>query len=267
MSREIAQLTDIGRARRGEVLRFPRIRTEVVQLRHRQLDVLQIPANHSPERRPAPIEVWREGFEIGRRRRLGLALRRGREKAAAAEIGRRRDVERLEHRRQDVDMPRVRSDDPRFETSRGVDDQRHAQGRFVGEHAVRRFAVLAERFAVIGRQDDQRPAAGAAVQNRPQQRFQRGVSRGNLRRVRIVAEPRAERLGRPRTARAARRDGPSRSVRSPACASSQRRACATVSVPRRSCSSSGVRGVASRKRRRRHRSRARARTANRAETR
>ena len=36
------------------------------------------------------------------------------------------------------------------------DDERHVQRRLVGEHAVRRFAVLAEALAVIGRHDDER---------------------------------------------------------------------------------------------------------------
>ncbi len=39
-----------------------------------------------------------------------------------------------------------------------ADDQRHAQRRLVGEDSVRRLAVLAQPFAVIGGDDDQRVA-------------------------------------------------------------------------------------------------------------
>ena len=87
-------------------------------------------------------------------------------------------------------------DDAGGNPMRVVQDQRHVQGRVVGEEAVRHFAVLAERFAVIRRQHNHRVAACRRVEHRLQQRAERGVNRGDFAEVRRAAIPRRERLRR-----------------------------------------------------------------------
>ena len=77
---------------------------------------------------------------------------------------------------------------------RRIEDERHAQRRLIREDAVRRFAVLVERFAVVGGEDDQRPAGRAGLQQRFDQMPDRRVRGRHVPRIRIVAETRRERF-------------------------------------------------------------------------
>ena len=62
---------------------------------------------------------------------------------------------------------------------------------------MRGLVVFAERLAVVGREYDERPAAGSAGGGeRIEQRRERGVGGGHVAKVRIVRKTRRERLGR-----------------------------------------------------------------------
>ena len=61
------------------------------------------------------------------------------------------------------------------EQARLIDDERHSQRGFVGEHAVRGLAVIAERLAMIRGEHDQRPSVSAAVRIGSSRGSERGV--------------------------------------------------------------------------------------------
>ena len=93
-------------------------------------------------------------------------------------------------------MPHGGADDPRGQEPRRAKDERHAQGRLVGEDAVRRLAVLAERLAVVGGEDDERPLTRARREERLEERPQGGIRRRHLALVGLGGKARGERGGR-----------------------------------------------------------------------
>ena len=93
-------------------------------------------------------------------------------------------------------MTRRLRNDVRAESSRLKNDQRHFQRRLVRKDAVRRLAVLVERLAVVGGQDDERPAVAAFGDHRIEQRGQRRVGRRHIAEIGVVPEPRSKRFGR-----------------------------------------------------------------------
>ncbi len=184
------------RTRRDRVSLLLRIDGEVVQLGQGQVDVFHSVADEAAQRRPAAVERGRQRFEVRDRMRIHGLAPGGRKQAGPPEVLRRRDTEHVEDRGDDVDVPRFGADDSRREQGRDVHDERHSQRRLVREHAVCRFAVIAERLAVVGRQDDRGAAPLAGVQNRTKERLERRIRRGDLSQIRIRLEPRRERLGR-----------------------------------------------------------------------
>ena len=104
-------------------------------------------------------------------------------------------------------MPNGGADDPRGQEPRRAKDEGHAQGRLVGEDAVRRLAVLSERLAVVGGEDDEDPLARARREERLEERPQGGIRRRHLALVGLGGES-STRAGREaRTGSAARTGG------------------------------------------------------------
>ena len=109
-------------------------------------------------------------------------------------------ADRLQQRRQQVHVPRRGLDDDagvrRF-TNACADlahDQRHLQHRLVGEHAVRQLAMVAETFAVIGRDDGKR---GARLRGQPiEEHAKRGVGERDFPEVGIRRKARLPLAGR-----------------------------------------------------------------------
>src|SRR5205807_9940255 len=93
--------------------------------------------------------------------------------------------ERVENRREDVDMPCGLLYDAGFEEFRLKHDERNAERRLVGEDSMRGLSVLAERFAVIGREHHQRLPAMACRRDRLEQRSDRRVDGSNFAKVRV----------------------------------------------------------------------------------
>ena len=88
------------------------------------------------------------------------------------------------------------ADDSRGQEPRRAKHERHAQGRLVGEDAVRRLAVLAERLAVVGREDDEDPLTRARREERLEERPEGGVRRRHLALVGLGGKGRGEGGGR-----------------------------------------------------------------------
>ena len=127
---------------------FAGIRAEIVDLGERQVDVLPI-ARHDPcQRSPGAGQVRLEGFEIQR----AIGGRRTDDRLAV-EVRRRRDADEFQDGREEVVVCHRHVDDAATD-SRSAHNQRHGQGRVVREQPVRRLAMIAERFAVVGGRDD-----------------------------------------------------------------------------------------------------------------
>jgi len=90
---------------------------------------------------------------------------------------RRSEPHRVEHGWQNVDVPHGIVDDTRREEPRLIHDQRHTQRRVVRKQSVSLFAVVAQRFAMVAGDDDERAAVAALLQNRLKERRQRRVGR------------------------------------------------------------------------------------------
>ena len=73
------------------------------------------------------------------------------------------------------------------------DDERHPQRRFIGEDAVGELAVLAEAFAVIGGDDDERRPGQAG--NAIEERRERVVGPRDLGRVGVAGIPGRKAVG------------------------------------------------------------------------
>ena len=167
---------------------------EVVELRIGTVD--RVPALVGERAELAPAEV-QSGIE-----RLRVDPPRGRLGAGERE---ERDTGRLRRRlgagergrgRVEVDQRRGRGHALAGALAAGqLEDQRHVQRFAVEEHAVLRFAVVAEAFAVVREDEDRRPLVLAALPQAVEEAAERGVGGGDLAVVRI-GEARPERLGR-----------------------------------------------------------------------
>ena len=101
--------------------------------------------------------------------------------------------------------------------ARRIEDERHVKGCFVGEDAVRGLAVLVERFAVVGCDDDERSAGRSGRRSiGPTSVPERRVGGRDLSGIRVVRESRGERFRRRVRESAARTGAPSRTSARPA---------------------------------------------------
>ncbi len=98
------------------------------------------------------------------------------------------DAEEFADCREDVDVRDGEAYDPVAQTGVG-DDQRNPERRVVGQETVRAFAVLAQRFAVVPSQDDERGTDEAASFEISEEFSERGVDIGHFSVVRTVQEP------------------------------------------------------------------------------
>ena len=104
--------------------------------------------------------------------------------------------QRLENRRQQIDVTRALEGHARLEELRLKDDEGDPERGFIREDSVRRLAVLSERFAVIGGEDDQRLPISALADQRLDEWRQRGIGRRHLAKIEVALKSRGERLGR-----------------------------------------------------------------------
>ena len=151
-----------GRRRSGgEIALLPRILRPVVELRLRSLDVLVRPVGQRREVAPAEVEarVERLGVETPLR---ATPLRPRRRSNREQRLARRRERELLAeesgHRGKDVDETGGSGDalaGPR--AARELDEERNPELLAVEKDPVLVLAVVAEPFAVIGEEDDDRP--------------------------------------------------------------------------------------------------------------
>ena len=93
-------------------------------------------------------------------------------------------------------MPYRLADDARLQEARRERHQRHVQRRFVREQPMRHLAVLAERFTVVAGEHDERASAGAAIEDRSEERRESGVGRGAFAQIRRIRKARRERFRR-----------------------------------------------------------------------
>ena len=191
------QALELLRPRGGEVLPLAGVRDEVVDLRERQVDVLQPAVDDPAQRRPATVEPRAQRLEVALGRRV-LAPGDHRQQAPPRQAGGRLEPQEIENGRDDVDVTNGGANDARGQQSRSAKDERHAQGRLVGEDAVRRLAVLTERLAVVGGEDDEDAITRARREERLEERPQGGVRRRHLALVGLA------RIGSRRTGREAR---------------------------------------------------------------
>ena len=189
-------LVPLPRPARREVALLPRVVQEVVELGDRQVDVLQAAPHDAVERSPAPVHHPGERLEIHGRARL-LAPHRCRQEAPSREAVRNPQAEGVDHGGQEVDVPHRFRHPPRAQQARAVQEERHVEGRVIGEDPVRLLAVLAPRLAVVAGQDHQGAALRAPGEERTEQRLEGLVGRGHLARVGIRGEARREGPGGP----------------------------------------------------------------------
>src|SRR5688500_18364242 len=93
-------------------------------------------------------------------------------------------------------MLRLDVQDLRSKKRGRVDHQRHLEHTLVREDAVAGFAMVAERLAVIRRDDHDRVAIRAGGEHRLQQTRERRIRRRYLAKIRIIRPSRAKPLGR-----------------------------------------------------------------------
>ncbi len=156
---------------------------KIVQLRPRPVDELEASAPQREQRRPAvPFRI--ERFSVGLE--LGSAAAAHHVDQTGAVDRRQRKAQQIENRRHDVDEPHDVGDAPRRQ-SRSANDQRHAQHALVEEDAVVHLAVFAERFTVVGRDDD---GTVGAVGVRSQD-----AARASVRRPSVAKRPAAVFIG------------------------------------------------------------------------
>ena len=126
----------------------------------RRLDVLPAVLTDAAERAPAEVEQRRERLGVERRGRTSARRWSAGVRSTPSASNARQSDSRASGRR-DVDQRHRRVRPRRGPIAGPGDDQRHPQRRVVDEDAVADLAVLAERFAVIRRDDDQRPVGRA----------------------------------------------------------------------------------------------------------
>ena len=108
---------------------------------------------HRAQRAPSEVEQRRKRLRVELARwRLAPAQRPA---SSMPSLSNRATPSCEQHRGRKVHEPDSAADDGRRDPWTG-DDQRHPQRRVVDEQAVADFAVLAERLAVVGGDDDQR---------------------------------------------------------------------------------------------------------------
>jgi hypothetical protein len=186
------QAFELLRPRGREVPPLAGVDSEVVDLRERQVDVLQAAVDDPTKRGPAAVERRAQRLEVALGRRV-LAPGDERQEASPRQVRGRLESQEVENGRDDVDVPNGGADDSRAQEPRRAKDEGHAQGRVVGEGAVRRLAVLAERLAVVGGEDDEHSPTGARREKRLEERPQGGIRSRHLALVGLAGEARGER--------------------------------------------------------------------------
>ena len=183
-----AQLAQRREALVGEIVQFGRIPRQVVVLGNRKLDVF-LPFLQDPAQRcPAPGEARRKGFEV-RGSRAGV--RPVGQERSSRELSVRPVADGIQDRREDVDVPGER----RVASLPGKvprpQKQRHVERRLVREEPVGFLAVLAARFAVVGRHDEERwrRVCGA---DRVEERRESRIRERDVAQIEVVRESLAE---------------------------------------------------------------------------
>ena len=191
------------RLRRREVRLLARILLDVEQLGLRRGDELPRARPDRSERRPAELDERRERFGVQLSRGRAACRRTPATRSMPSTSASGAPSSRMTVGATSASVTASADAGARRDAG-AADDQRHAQRGVVDEDAVRVFAVLAERFAVIARRDDQRVCSAPARARRAAGRFRGRPSRSRRRTGRPPAGRRTDR----RTARAARRGGP-----------------------------------------------------------
>jgi hypothetical protein len=137
------------------------------------------------------------------RLRVGQAVRGGsrheerRDEASPLDLGGDGDPGHLAHRGHDVDQTdRLRRDPAsEFRKWRG-DDQRDMESRLVDEETVRRLLVLAQAFAVVGREDEEEVVAESVAVEEIPEPGELGIRIRDFAEIGILSVLALERLGR-----------------------------------------------------------------------
>ena len=171
----------------GEVVRLPGIVPEVVELRHGKVD--ELVRRRESIRAAAPSRGSSVAESDSKYESPGTDSPRAvREQRAAVELRRLLDAEHVEDRRDEIDVAGVRGVAARRDEVRAPEHQRNVERRLVGEEPVRQLAVVAARFAVVARDDEER--RGPRRRHRVEQRGEGGVRERDLAEVEIVREAR-----------------------------------------------------------------------------
>jgi hypothetical protein len=192
-----AERLGAGGLRRHLVVALAGIAGEVVELRPGSLDVLPAPLADRAQVAPAVVEERQEGLRVGRLFGKRTALQGGRQRTAGegTAIG-RRNAENGENGWEEIDASRgdARSD---TRTNAGPPEyQRDAKRRLIDEVPMHVLAVLAQAFAVVRRDDDERVASPAPAVERVEKAPHELVREGDLSVVRPVGVAGRVRLGR-----------------------------------------------------------------------
>ena len=143
---------------------LPGIRNDVEDLWPRRADQLAVVGTDRPQRRPAVVEQRIEGFGIDASIQFDILSRDQWQQALSVNRLRRGEADRIENRREDVDVADGRIHHAAGNrTDRRTHDQRYVDCRVVDEEPVRRLSVITQPFSVIGSENDQRLIQEAAL--------------------------------------------------------------------------------------------------------
>src|SRR6185295_15874936 len=175
---QLAQVAGPDRILRGEIAVFAGIGRDVVEMRPPAeaagpgLDPFEAPEEHARAELPFVVEMAVDRPLGGRAARF--------EEIEPVEPWIRRQAERGEDRRHEIQMRGGRRDPPAGPLSGKLDDQRHVLHLAVERAPMAEPAVLAELLAVIRNQDHERAVEEPAPAELVEERSEAPVDRGHL---------------------------------------------------------------------------------------